>query len=264
MTEQEIILTSILKCRRVDLYTKGQRLSKDERNRLSAIDRLRRAKEPLQYILNCCEFMGLEFFVDRRVLIPRPETELLVQAAGEAVAKNSKKSLRILDIGTGSGNIIISLAKKFPKNKFYAVDISPDALEVAQKNAQAHNVAKQIRFIEADVTYESDFLKREEKFDIIISNPPYIKTGDLATLQEEVRREPRFALDGGDDGLYFYRLIAKVSKRLLASDGILLLEIGFGQEEDIKEILMRLGCLKNVEILKDYSEIKRIIIAKRK
>ena len=264
MTEQELILTSVLKCRRVDLYAKSQQLSKDERNRLLVIDRRRQAKEPLQYILNSCEFMGLDLFVDHRVLIPRPETELLVQVAGDSIVKNPRKNLRILDIGTGSGNIVISLAKKFPKNKFYAVDVSPDALEVAQANARTHNVSNQIRFIEADVTYDADFLKREEKFDIIISNPPYVKTGDLAALQEEVLQEPRFALDGGEDGLYFYRLIARASSRLLVSNGVLLLEIGQGQENQIEEILLTLGGFKSVECLSDYSQIKRIIIARKK
>ena len=263
MTEEELILTSVLKCRRIDLYAQELALSENERNMISAIETRRQAKEPLQYILNTCEFMGLDFFVDHRVLIPRPETELLAQAVCDHMIGNPKKNLRVLDIGTGSGNIIISLAKRFPQNEFYAIDASSDALAVAKMNAQKHHVAGRIDFLKVDFLFDGDFFSREEKFDIIISNPPYIRTGELSVLQQEVQQEPRIALDGGGDGLCFYRRIALASPQLLTPDGILFLEIGQGQDEEVGGILSTLGGLRVEECIKDYSQIKRIMIAQR-
>jgi len=263
MTEQELILTSVLKCRRVDLYAQTLPFSDAQCDVVTRIGSRRAAHEPLQYILQAAEFMGLDLFVDRRVLIPRPETELLVEAAEKIIAQQKKKTLRILDIGTGSGNIIISLAKRVPGHLFYAVDCSADALEVAKSNAARHGVLNDIHFLKADVLSGYNFFPNFEKFDMIISNPPYIKTGDIASLQAEVQHEPRIALDGGVDGLLFYRKIAFYAKDLLQSQGVVCMEIGQGQADDIKDIFGERGLFSFCECIRDYSDIQRVMIVKR-
>jgi len=263
MTEKELILTSVLKCRRVDLYAEHKEFSGLQSEMILDIESRRKEHEPLQYILQTTEFMGLDFFVDERVLIPRPETELLVEAVEKVLAQNSGKVFRILDIGTGSGNIAVSLAKRNPGHEFFAIDCSPNALAVAAINAAKHDVLRQIRFLHADIFSHQDFCETK-KFDIIISNPPYIKTHDIDSLSLEVQKEPRIALDGGADGLCFYRQIAKTSLELLSDDGILCLEIGQGQELQVQDILLKCGQLAAQECLKDYLNIQRIMIAKRK
>lgn len=264
MNEKELILTSVLKCRRVDLYTDRAKLSSAQQSRVRAIASRRRAKEPLQYILNISEFMGFEFFVDRRVLIPRPETELLAEAASCYIAKHRKKNLRILDIGTGSGNISVSLAKKFPQSKVCALDVSSDALTVAKMNAHKHKVAERIDFLHVDILRERDFLSDDTKFDIIISNPPYIKTDDIKKLQAEVQQEPTLALDGGEDGLRFYRRIADCLPSWLDKKGVVFFEVGQGQADEVKKLLSEVGEFVNIDCLKDYSKIDRVVIAQRK
>jgi len=263
MTEQELILTSVLKCRRVDLYTTPRTLSGLQREAIAEIESRREVHEPLQYILQTSEFMGLDFFVDERVLIPRPETELLVEQVEKVMGQQTKKNLRILDIGTGSGNIIVSLAKRNPGHAFYALDRSSDALKVATTNAAKHDVLGAIQFLQADISFDHNFCPYDEKFDIIISNPPYIKTDDIDSLSSEVQQEPRMALDGGVDGLFFYRQIARRAKDLLSSDGVLCLEIGQGQAEDVKNILGNVGQMIVCECISDYLNIQRIMIAKR-
>lgn len=263
MTEQELILTSVLKCRRVDLYAKTQPFSDAQRDAVARIESRRAAREPLQYILQTTEFMGLDLFVDKRVLIPRPETELLVETAEKMIAQQNKKILRILDIGTGSGNIIISLAKRNPGHLFYAIDCSADALKVAAINAAKNNVLDAIQFLQADILSDHISFPKLEKFDMIISNPPYIKTEDMASLQDEVQKEPRIALDGGADGLLFYRKIASYAKELLLAQGVICLEMGQGQANDIRDIFGDRESFSSCECINDYSDIQRIIIVKR-
>jgi len=188
----------------------------------------------------------------------------LVEAAEKMIAKKPGQRLRILDIGTGSGNIIVSLAKRNPGHIFYAIDVSSNALKVATTNAATHNVLNHITFLHGDILRGLDFLAKEKEFDIIISNPPYIKTNDIETLSCEVQQEPRIALDGGADGLCFYREIARVCAYLLSADGVLCLEIGQGQEAQITEILLKVGSLRVQECFKDYLDIQGIIIVKRK
>jgi len=263
MTERELILTSVLKCRRVDLYANPQELSGLQREAIAEIESRREVHEPLQYILQTSEFMGLDFFVDERVLIPRPETELLVEAVEKIMGKSSKKKLRILDIGTGSGNIIVSLAKRNLGHQFFAVDCCANALKVATTNAAKHDVLGVIQFSQVDIFLDHNFYHSDEKFDIIISNPPYIKTGDIASLPSEVQQEPLMALDGGVDGLFFYRAIARRVKDLLSPNGVLCLEIGQGQAAAVKDILLDVGQFIVCECICDYLNIQRIMIVKR-
>ncbi len=203
---------------------------------------------PLWYCIGDVDFFGYIIKVDERVLIPRPETELLVEQAKKCVDKDSN----VLDLCTGSGAIAIAINKETNANVI-AVDISIDALNLAKENAKNNNA--NVEFVKSDMFSQLE----DKKFDLIVSNPPYIKSQDILTLQSEVRDfEPNLALDGGEDGLDFYREIAKNSKNHLKENGILLLECGVGQAQDIKDLLI--GFTK-VEIIKDYNEIERIVKA---
>lgn len=181
--------------------------------------------KPLQYITNHQGFMGLDFYVDENVLIPQPDTEILVEAA----IKIAKEKMQILDLCTGSGCIGIALAKYLKNAQITLADISKKALEVARKNAIHHQVEDKIELIESNLFENLE----NKKFDLIISNPPYIRTSVIPTLSKEVRKEPYIALNGGEDGLFFYREILKQGHLYLKSEGYLLLEIGYDQAEEI-------------------------------
>lgn len=208
----------------------------------------RRSKnEPIAYIVGTQPFWDLEFFVDSNVLIPRPETEILVEKAIELI---KKQGLRLVaDIGTGSGCIAITLAKHLPQIKVIAIESSPKALEVAKKNAKKYGVEKQIEFI------QGNFLEpiKGRQVDLIVSNPPYIPSKDLETLMPDVRDfEPHQALDGGSDGLDFIRKLLKANTKHL------IFEFCFGQSPAIRKLC------PDVKIIKDYSGIDRIAIIKPK
>src|SRR5262245_346162 len=205
MSEEEQMLMEVLQCRRVDLYLERKGLNAKQKNEYEQMQRRRVAGEPLQYILGHVDFMGFKLFIDKRVLIPRPETEIMVNTAVDLLHQMySGQTLRVLDLGTGSGNIAIALAKNFPDCEITALDISLEALDVARRNAHFQGVFNHIRFVQDSM---GEFLSRQlnvpEKFDLIISNPPYIPTENLASLPKDVRHEPRIALDGGRDGLEF-------------------------------------------------------------
>ena len=204
---------------------------------------------PLQYITNSQEFMGLTFYVDDNVLIPQPDTENLVIVAinkienknHEEISKTNKEKIKILDLCTGSGAIAVSI-KSILKEKveIIASDISKKAIEVARKNAEKHNV--QIKFICSDM-----FEKINEKFDLIVTNPPYIRSKEIKLLPEEVQKEPHIALDGGLDGLEYYRLIRKNVKKYLKENGTLMMEIGYDQKEDVQKMFEGSKCIKDME-----------------
>jgi len=212
----------------------------------------RRAKhEPTAYIIGVQPFFGLDFFVDRSVLIPRPETELLVENAITLIRHSSFviRNLTIADLGTGSGCIAISLAKNLPNINVIGIDSSPEALAIAKKNADHHQVADRCHFLLGNMV---EPLK--EKIDLVVANPPYIPSAEIKTLQPEVRDwEPVAALDGGIDGLDHIRQIIK------AKHPRLIMEFGFGQAEIIRSLAEK--TYKKVEIKKDYAGIDRILIA---
>ncbi|HOW34880.1 MAG TPA: peptide chain release factor N(5)-glutamine methyltransferase [Candidatus Omnitrophota bacterium] len=263
MTEQELMLTSLLNCRRIDLYVGSKTLTPEQQNILTLMQERRKNGEPLQHILGSCEFMGLKFLTDKRALIPRPETEILVQLVIEKALSLSRFPLRILDIGTGSGNIAVSLVKNISNCLVTAVDISKEALDLARDNARLNQSEDKIRFIESDLfSYLSSYLALENLFDIIVSNPPYIPVAQIAHLPKEVRHDPVIALDGGEDGLDFYRRIADESPRFLRKGGFIFLEIGNGQRGDIENILCANGRFKIVDCVKDYNQTERVLIAK--
>lgn len=207
---------------------------------------------PIQYLLKSQEFYGLSFYVDENVLIPRPETELLVALL---VEKLSGREIKVLDIGTGSGAIAISLAKNLEKCKITAVDISKKALKVAKHNAKENNVDERIEFL------ESNLFSNLEKyaFDCIVSNPPYITKEEMNNLPKNVTNEPKEALYGGEDGLYFYKEIVNKSDSYLKDKGMLAFEIGCKQAEQVKKI-MELKGFENISVIKDYNNLNRIIV----
>ena len=211
---------------------------------------------PLQYITHHQEFFGYDFYVDENVLIPQTDTEVLVEECikiSTKLDKLCKTNIKILDLCTGSGAIAISLAKNIEYSSIVASDISEKALEVAKKNSIINDV--KIEFIYSDL-YENI----KGKFNIIVSNPPYIKTKVIETLSEEVKNEPYLALDGGEDGLMFYKRIIKESKEKLKENGYLLLEIGFDQKQEVIDILKE-NNYKNIYSKKDLGNNDRIVVA---
>jgi len=259
VNEAELVLTHVLNCDRLSLYlNKDRELDKDKSALVSSILKRRQTCEPLQYILGSTEFMGLKFMVDKRSLIPRPETEILVEKAikiAASLARSTGKRIEILDIGTGSGCIAVSLAKNAKNCKITATDISPQALELSRKNAQLHQA--QIEFIQSDLF--SSLSGR--RFDMIISNPPYIPTPELKGLAREISFEPVLALDGGQDGLDYYRRIVSQAHRYLKRRGFLIMEIGFGQAGQIENMLKKSGKFEIIEIISDYNNIERVMVS---
>lgn len=222
----------------------------------------RASGEPPQYIVGEQEFMGLKFMVDPRVLIPRQDTETLVEKVLE-YALHNKKATKVLDLCTGSGAIAVSLAVKNTTLKITASDISEDALDVATSNAAANDVLKRIDFVKSDLFggFKTGF--RGQKFDIIVSNPPYIRSSVLPTLQREIyEHEPMLALDGGEDGLEVYKRIIAEAPKFMRKEGALFLEIGHDQGEAIKALVADNGLYKDdVEIIKDLAGLDRIIVS---
>ena len=202
--------------------------------------------------------MKLNFFVDKNVLIPRQDTEILVEEVIKIAQKTNAK--KILDLCTGSGAIAVSLAKYLPQSEITAIDISNDALKIAKKNAVSNNVENQITFISSDMFTNLN----EEKFDIIVSNPPYIKTNVIDNLDIQVKNEPHIALDGGKDGLYFYKKIINESYQYLKYKGFLCLEIGFDQKIDVIEIIENTNNFDRTYSKKDLYDNDRIIITQMK
>ena len=243
---------------------------------------------PIQYIINNQEFMGLNFYVDENVLIPQPDTEILVEEVikycnelrnnesedketnkdyKENIEKEpiinkedkniNKKTIKILDLCTGSGIIGISIYKYLENVEIYASDISQKALNIAEKNTNLNNA--KINFINSDM-FENIHIK---DFDIIVSNPPYIESKVIKSLSKEVQNEPKLALDGGEDGLKFYRCILENAKDYLRKNGAIFLEIGYDQKEKIEEILKSYKIYKETKCIKDFGGNNRVIIIKR-
>ena len=253
--DTELIFSEVLKLDRMMLTLSFTRKINEEEKEIIREMLRKRAVEkiPVQYILGYEGFYGRNFKVNKNVLIPRPETELLVeQCIKMAVEKNSKT---ILDIGTGSGAIAITLAKELPNAKVLACDISEEALEVAKENGKLLE-ANNIKFEKSDVFSGVKF----KEFDMIVSNPPYIPKEEYETLQVEVKiHEPSLALTDNKDGLYFYKKISREAVDYLKQEGILAFEVGYNQGEEVRELMEKAG-FKNVLVLKDYQNLDRIVI----
>jgi len=211
---------------------------------------------PMQYITNKKEFMKMNFYVDSHVLIPREDTEILVEEV-ISLSKNYIKDIEILEMCTGSGAICISLAKNVEKCTITASDISKQALKVANKNAKAHKVQDKIEFICSDLYNDIP----SNKYDIIVVNPPYIKTTEISSLPSDVQHEPIIALDGGSDGLEFYKRIIKGLNKYIKKGGYLCLEIGYNQKEEVMGLL-KMKEYKDIVTKKDLNGNDRVIIVK--
>lgn len=236
---------------RTDYYMNPYReIDEEQYTRYQAMIEARARRIPYQYLINQQEFMGLHFYVNENVLIPRQDTEVLVQ-----LVMKKADNADILDMCTGSGCIILSLGKLCKPKSLTAVDISSKALEVAKRNAR--NLEVPVTFIESDV-----FDKVTGTYDIIVSNPPYIPTKVIEELMPEVKEhEPMLALDGLEDGLYFYRILAKEACKYLRKDGYIFLEIGHNQGKDVKNLLLEAG-FTEVNIVKDLPGHDRVVVGK--
>ena len=252
----EWLLASLLNCSRTELPLRLDETIPDPQLEHLNSQAARRAKrEPLQHILGTVCFCGLEFQVTPAVLVPRPETEELTELAFEA-AKTMHCPV-IYDFGTGSGCIAVTLAKRLTKAKVIASDISDEALRLAKANAEQHEVINRVEFRQAD----GSALAAIEQVQLIVSNPPYIPTSEIAVLEPEVRDyDPRLALDGGRDGLEFYRMLARLGQVALTPGGSLIAEFGDGQEDEIESIF-RMATWPNIRFAKDLSGKPRIVIA---
>jgi release factor glutamine methyltransferase len=251
--EAEMLLESLFNCARPELYIKDFGINDTVEELYDSLIKRRMGGEPVQYIIGRAEFMGLDFIVTKDTLIPRPETEILVN---EIINLPGGKERRILDLCTGSGNIAVSLAKLMPQAEVTATDVSEAALKIAEKNASRHSVKEKIRFYKGNV-FNALVFDKNSKFDIIVCNPPYIKEAEFPYLQKEVRQEPEIALNGGKDGLDFYRVIAKESHRYLERCGSVLLEMGFGQAQVIEDIFSSYNIYETDRVIKDFSGIER-------
>lgn len=253
----EILLAHVLGCDRVRLYVDIERpLSKQELATLRALIERRLSGEPTQYLTGKREFYGRTFKVDPRVLIPRPETEGLVEAILRSVPKDT--TARLLDLCTGSGCVAVTLAAERPQASVWATDLSKDACALASENAEALEVGARVTLREGDLYAP---LPPGARFDAIASNPPYIKSGDIDTLQVEVRREPRLALDGGADGLGIIRRIIAGAPTWLKAGGALAMEIGEEQGPAVAALFEGAGLL-DVRVEKDLARLDRIVVGK--
>jgi release factor glutamine methyltransferase len=256
----ELLLAHALNCKRLDLYLSYDRpLAGEEIKKYREILKRRGNYEPLQYITGKVEFYGMDFIVNRSVLIPRPETEILVETILENVQRD--KDLEILDIGTGSGIISVSLAGHLSRARVTAVDLSGDVLNIARKNAENNSVASRINFREIDIFQNQDF--SGHLFDIVVSNPPYVSLNDFEKLSPELRiYEPKTSLTDFSDGFKFYHFIMNNIDKLLKPDGKIFFETGDGQAETVKRIMEEKNFM--VKTRKDYLNIDRVIYGVRK
>lgn len=260
--ESILVLSQLLNVDKSYIYVHGDKKI-EESVRLKFIEIMeKRAKgNPLQYLLNEEEFMGLNFYVEKGVLIPRSDTEILVEFIISYINKN--QSINVLDIGVGSGAISLSIAEYCPDTRVYGIDIENIPIKVAELNKKKLNI-KNAYFYKGDLFGALEENKIEEKFHIIVSNPPYIRTGDIEGLQIEVKNhEPLTALDGGEDGLEFYRRISEEALNYLLPEGMLIYEIGFDQGNQVIDILNKEG-FKDISVLKDYQGHDRVVYGFKK
>lgn len=260
--DAEVLLRHVLELAQGALYLRlKDRLSSGDQEQFQKLLERRAAREPLAYITGNKEFWSLDFIVTPAVLIPRPETELLVDLALDCARElPSRQRIKILDIGTGSGAIAVSLAKHVPESEVWAVDISAASLRVAEANAKRHNVAERIRFLQGDLLDAMDQIGAT--FDLILSNPPYVRSAELAGLAPEIRDwEPRTALDGGADGLDYSRRLIGAAPSHFNEGGRMLLEIGSDAAEAVVDLFARAGCYEPARVHRDYAGRDRAVAA---
>ncbi|MDD3803020.1 MAG: peptide chain release factor N(5)-glutamine methyltransferase [bacterium] len=258
----ELIMAHCMNKDRTYLYSNYNKvLTRIEANYFKSLVRRRLKREPVQYIVGESEFMSLPFKINRNVLIPRPETETLVEYALNFCLENRKKSFRVLDIGCGSGNIIISIAKYAPKMTYVATDISKGALRVTRENRVLNRIKDSIHLIQSD---GFSALKKKRIFDAVLSNPPYIPKKEIKNLQPEVSEfEPESALCGGEDGLDHVRNIIDSASSYMKKGGLLAVEIGFNQHKEVIKHIRQDNKYRDAKMIKDLSGIERVLTAVR-
>jgi release factor glutamine methyltransferase len=260
--DAEVLLRHVLDMEKEQLYMNGDApISAGEEAKFRELLRQRSEREPVAYITGHQEFWSLDFFVSPAVLIPRPETELLVEVSLQCIRRLASGSpVKVLDVGTGSGAIPVCLAQEHASAQIVAVDISLVALDVARLNAGRHGLADRIRFLPGDLLAPIKSLRMI--FNLIVSNPPYIRSGELPELAPEIRRwEPTIALDGGPDGLDTYRRIIAEGHKYLATGGSIVLEIGADMAPDVADLFSRSGCYGPASVYQDYAGKNRVIAA---
>jgi len=264
--EAEIILRNVLEIGLVSIYRDNPELSSEQIHTIERVVSRRIDREPLQYVLGSVDFLGLKLHVGPGVLIPRPETELMTEYAIKKVGAIRESPLHILDLCTGSGCVALALAHEFTDAKVYGIDKSETALSYARKNAELNRVMN-VAFVRGSLF--EPFKNPPESpselisFDLIISNPPYIKTGDIKDLQPEISRwEPMDALDGGADGLDYYRAIIPDARNFLKENGMLVLELGIDCSRPVTEMLREAG-FSATESINDLAGIERIAVGKQ-
>ena len=258
-TKVDILLQFLLKMNKTELIVNQEKelSKKDENKYLKYIEEIVNGK-PIQYITKVQEFMNLKFYVDENVLIPQPDTEILVEETINRINEiKEEKIIKVLDVCTGSGAIAVSIKKyanEMNKNvEMYATDISETAIKIAKKNAKKNDV--KVNFILSDMFKNI----KEKEFDIIVSNPPYIETKIIPTLPKEVQNEPHIALDGGEDGLKFYEIIAQNANKFIKEKGQILLEIGYNQKESVMKVFEDTKKYYCISCIKDLSNNDRVI-----
>ena len=271
--DAEVLLAHVLKIERLEIYLNLDcQLTEKE---LSAYEKLIERKvgrEPVAYIVGYKEFMGLKFFLNKDVLIPRPETEILVEKVIEKTWNIKKprnygyrrdNSITIVDLCTGSGNIAISLARNIESCKIYATDISEGAIQVALKNARFHNVEGKVEFLLGDLFSPLEKFNSNLAIDFVVSNPPYVKSRDLVLLQPEIKKEPISALEGGNEGLNFYHRIVPEALKYLVDGGYLIMEIGDRQGEAVMNLIKKEKRFSPPQLVKDYAGLDRVVEAQK-
>jgi release factor glutamine methyltransferase len=256
----ELLLAHALELQRIQLYVNFDKpLSQDELKQFRTLYERRLAREPVQYIIGSANFMGLHFSVDPRVLIPRPETETLIEQVMLACQRYPEgEPIHILDVGTGSGNIAVSIVKFVKQAHVTAIDVSLEALAVAKQNARLHSIESRIHFSCSDIFDQTDTVFQAQ-YDLLVSNPPYVPKDEWDQLQREVKDfEPSTALTDGNDGMKFYTHIVKIVPGVIKPGGGIILEVGFGQAEIVAQELRKSG-LTEILITRDLQDVPRVV-----
>ncbi|AAK80828.1 release factor glutamine methyltransferase [Clostridium acetobutylicum] len=260
MEDSQILLSYVLKKDRIFLITNREyEIEENSLKQYFDYINMRKKKMPIRYITEKCEFMGLDFHVEKGVLIPRPDTEILVEAVLEYIELNNYK--KVCDVCTGSGAIGLSIAKYAKDVEVLCSDISPDAIRVSKINRQGLNLEDRVKIENGDLLEKP--IERGEKFDIVVSNPPYIREDEIPKLMDDVKDyEPIIALVGGEDGLDFYRRITSMSKKVLKPGGLIAYEIGSDEANEVSNILENEGFV-SIETRKDFARMDRVVLAVR-
>ncbi len=263
--DAEVLLSYVLKKERIFLYLNWDSILKEHTLDIFRKLVLKRSKHvPIAYLIGHKEFMSIDFEVNEKVLIPRPETETLIEATLNKMVGQPNREWAVIDIGTGCGNIAIALAKS-QNVRVYASDISEDVLSIAKKNAKKNKVENTIRFLCGDLFESFNGLNLAGEIDFIVSNPPYVSSVDFEKLPIDIKQyEPKIALDGGTDGIDFYPELVKGAEEFLKPHGFLIMEIGYGQVEEIKKLVSLRRSFLEPEIVMDYEGIERVITCEKK